>query len=320
MKAIDVILFVLLLYTVAIVFNLFFGNGNVLPTAFVNNKFVKSQWKESYSNDNQDSDNNDDEADINLDNYLQKSKKKLDKKEDDENRGGYYMGNDDGFMDDTNNIDSYNIKKKKHDSYDNKYEHYDNDENTQIKKKQEQWIKEITILIKTFNRYKPATELIISVNKFYPNLRIIVADDGILNQQMHYRKFRKTVQYYKLKYDLGLSFGRNYLVKKAKTKYVVILDDDFQFVKNTTLYKLYDLHKTIGADIVSGKLDDRHAFGARMERLEEKKRIKIIEEQRPNEIDSTECWQTQRVLNFFLAKRSFLLKNPWENRLKLEEQ
>ena len=65
MKAIDVILLVLLLYTVAIVFNLFFGNGNVLPTAFVNNKFVKSQWKESYSNDNQDSDNNDDEADIN---------------------------------------------------------------------------------------------------------------------------------------------------------------------------------------------------------------------------------------------------------------
>ena len=60
---------------------------------------------------------------------------------------------------------------------------------------------------------------------------------------MHYRKFRKTVQYYKLKYDLGLSFGRNYLVKKAKTKYVVILDDDFQFVNNTTLYKLYDLQQ-----------------------------------------------------------------------------
>ena len=49
------------------------------------------------------------------------------------------------------------------------------------------------------------------------------------------------------------------------------------------------------------------------------KRVKIHEESRPKDLDSSECWQTQRVLNFFLAKRSFLLKNPWENALKLEE-
>eukprot|EP00943_MAST-04B_sp_MAST-4B-sp1_P000131 g131.t1 len=119
------------------------------------------------------------------------------------------------------------------------------------------WLDEITVLVKTFNRYKPSTELIISVNKSYPSLKFIVADDGILNQEIYYRRLGNRVKYYKLKYDQGLSHGRNYLVKKAKTKYVLILDDDFQFTNKTNLYKLYQQHVTFDADIVSGKLDDR---------------------------------------------------------------
>ena len=61
------------------------------------------------------------------------------------------------------------------------------------------------------------------------------------------------------------------------------------------------------------------AFGAKILANEKEKRIKIHDESRPVSINASECWQTQRVLNFFLAKRKFLLNNPWEDALKLEE-
>lgn len=49
------------------------------------------------------------------------------------------------------------------------------------------------------------------------------------------------------------------------------------------------------------------------------KKVKVLSELRPTNLDPGECWETQRVLNFFLAKRNFLLNNTWEDKLKLEE-
>ena len=182
-----------------------------------------------------------------------------------------------------------------------------------------QWFDDITVLIKTFNRLKPAKDLIASILKDFPTMEVLVADDGILNQKSKYRVFGRGIKYFKLRYDQGLSYGRNYLVRKASTKFVLVLDDDFQFVNNTSLSKLYLKIHALDADIVAGKLDDREAFGANIQVMQGTKTVVVTPVSRPIGNNASQCWKTQRVLNFFLAKRTFLLKNPWEDRLKLEE-
>lgn len=182
---------------------------------------------------------------------VQKEVKKVEEEVDKHVQGGYYMGDDDLF---SSNMDEslYSGKNNRNNDNDDAI-----NEMNAASPHDNKWLDEITVLVKTFNRYKPSTELIISVNKSYPTLKVIVADDGILNQERYYRRLGNRIKYYKLKYDQGLSHGRNYLVKKAKTKYVLILDDDFQFTNKTNLYALYQQHITFDADIVSGKLDDR---------------------------------------------------------------
>ena len=182
------------------------------------------------------------------------------------------------------------------------------------------WFDDITILIKTFNRPKPTKDLISSIREYFPTIQVFVADDGILNQRSKYRIFGPPgVKYFKLQYDQGLSYGRNYLVRKASTKFVLVLDDDFQFIKNTSLSKLYSTIQTLNADIVAGKLDDRAAFGANIQAVQKTKRVVVTPASRPTDHNASQCWKTQRVLNFFLARRIFLLNNPWEDGLKLEE-
>eukprot|EP00944_MAST-04C_sp_MAST-4C-sp1_P013789 g13789.t1 len=181
------------------------------------------------------------------------------------------------------------------------------------------WFNDITVLIKTFNRPKPTKDLIASVLKYFPTMKVLVADDGILNQKSKYRVFGRGIKYFKLRYDQGLSYGRNYLVRKASTKLVLVLDDDFQFGRNTSLSKLYLKIHALNADIVAGKLDDREAFGANIQVMQGTKTVIVKPASRPIGNNASQCWKTQRVLNFFLAKRTFLLNNPWEDSLKLEE-
>ncbi len=66
--------------------------------------------------------------------------------------------------------------------------------------------------------------LIKSIKKFYPSLHNIVADDS--KSPVH----RPDVEYHVLPFDSGLSKGRNFLVKKVKTSYFLLLDDDFCFI------------------------------------------------------------------------------------------
>ena len=139
----------------------------------------------------------------------------------------------------------------------------------------------ITFIVHTFKRPNCIKRLLISKEKYYPEIKILVYDDS--------------------EYDRGVSWGRNYLVSKVETPYYILLDDDWIFTPDTKIEKLlYKIEQ--GYDIVAGEM------GGKCGKLKKKDGalLRIITTEEP--LDWTN--------NFFIAKKSV---TGWREELKIGE-
>jgi GT2 family glycosyltransferase len=105
---------------------------------------------------------------------------------------------------------------------------------------------QLTAIIKTFQRPRALERLIRSIRRFYPQLAIAVADDGVTPSP------RSDVDYLRLPVDVGLSAGRNALLRHIRTPYFLLLDDDLEFTRRTRIDRLFDLVASDAVDIAAG--------------------------------------------------------------------
>ncbi len=166
--------------------------------------------------------------------------------------------------------------------------------------------KNITIIIKTFESPQNLNILIKSIKKFYPSLKILVADDS---KRKH---IRKDVSYFCMPFDSGISAGRNLLLSQVQTKYFLLLDDDFCFTKKTRIDLMVKAIKS-GFDLVGGAVEGCNYFG-----LIELKKEKLIYK-KGNRGQFRGYYIYDIVPNFFLGKTSKIRKIGWDNSLKLAE-
>ena len=116
-------------------------------------------------------------------------------------------------------------------------------------------MQEVSLMITTFCRPDSLRKCVQSIRKFYPDIEIIVSDNGkpdsVLNSEL--------VKVYKCRYlglpfDCGNSHAKNAALDIISNKYAVILDDDFEFTEYTNLEKfktILDKDSSIG--VVGGK-------------------------------------------------------------------
>jgi hypothetical protein len=104
--------------------------------------------------------------------------------------------------------------------------------------KQFSFEEDVTIGIKTFERPNAPNSLIKSIRAIFPNIRIIVANDGSPFTLEDNGKCQNLLCKWlssilgnttmiQLEYDRGLSEGRNEIVKRVTTEYFWLMDDDF---------------------------------------------------------------------------------------------
>lgn len=109
-------------------------------------------------------------------------------------------------------------------------------------------LNELTIVIKTFERYKTLARLLRSIRRYYPSVKIIVVDDSF---------HRKEIKYVKKIYiscDSGVSAGKNEGLKYVTTKYALFLDDDFVFFRKTRIEdSLHLIDSDSRIDILGGQ-------------------------------------------------------------------
>ncbi|XP_075181648.1 beta-1,4 N-acetylgalactosaminyltransferase 2-like [Anomaloglossus baeobatrachus] len=108
----------------------------------------------------------------------------------------------------------------------------------------------VTITTKTFYRYDKLRILIKSIRKFYPDIKIIIADDNDNPQKIN----DVNVEQYFMPYAKGWFAGRNLAVSQVTTKYFLWVDDDFEFTESSKIERFLQILEETDLDLVAGSL------------------------------------------------------------------
>ncbi|MBD0381568.1 glycosyltransferase family 2 protein [Paenibacillus sedimenti] len=168
--------------------------------------------------------------------------------------------------------------------------------------------KKVTAIIKTFERPHCVDLLIRSIRKYYPTLPIIVADDS------EQPTIRNDVEFHALPMDSGVSMGRNYLVKQVKTPYVLLLDDDFYFIRETKIEELLRVLENTNIDIVAGRCLEERGVRSSQGTFSLEKGVLYINTKSYEKEFKVKLYDI--VTNFFLARTKSLLQCTWDERFK----
>ncbi len=175
---------------------------------------------------------------------------------------------------------------------------------------------EVTICITTFLRPKVLHECINCITKYYPNSKIIVAEQPPVDSKYSDRIFNnnnKQVKVLTLPFDCGASFARNRLTEAVDTKFSVIMDDDM-FFKNENLNSLLNFLKETDLDICGGMLTDSNGLIQRWDGI-------FWIENNCLHVEPIEIYYPYVILdlipNFFIAKTNSLLKVKWCEEYKI---
>lgn len=176
---------------------------------------------------------------------------------------------------------------------------------------------DLTILIKTFKRKDILfNECLRSIRKYYPDIPVFILNDDneTLTTNLNNTMIINT------EFNIGLSEGRNRLIKEVKTKYFLLLDDDSIFTEETKLEKFYDILENTNFAIIGGVVDDdRKPFWL----IEEKGNGKVLFEKEKSYglLKKYNCQRCDAVKNFFMGNTKKFIDNniQWDPELKVGE-
>jgi len=194
----------------------------------------------------------------------------------------------------------------------------------------------ICFIITTFMRdellYK-SVESLLPYIKQNPDWRIVIVDQGKLSTEkeewldknnidsFNYSRKNNPQQlfYYQVPFDSGLSFCRNYGVKKAKElecDYVYIGSDSFIFHDNIILLNDYVKYNLLDFDLIGNELHpSKCGWEAKLTLIEGKSfELNFIDKSTNDTIFPVEICR-----NCFIAKTNVLLNTPWDENFRLGE-
>ncbi|HST24918.1 MAG TPA: glycosyltransferase [Gaiellaceae bacterium] len=109
--------------------------------------------------------------------------------------------------------------------------------------------RDLTIVVKTFQRPDALRRLVGSIRRFYPDVPVSVVDDS---EQPLDPVPEGVTRYEHLPFNsLGVSAGRNYGLAQVETPYVLFSDDDMVFTRRTDVEKLLRTVQSTRFDVVS---------------------------------------------------------------------
>ena len=180
-------------------------------------------------------------------------------------------------------------------------------------------LNDVTFGITAFERPMHLEQLVSSILVRYPDARIIVADNGKQKASLP-----KQVKVIHLPFDAGVSRARNALVDALETKYLLILEEDFLFTRETQIERLVEIlecDEELG--VVGGALRSRNgrvsAYSLDIEIFRETfyvrestHRVRITSSGIPYRICDV-------IWNFALFRAEMLRRHRWDDRLKVGE-
>ena len=178
----------------------------------------------------------------------------------------------------------------------------------------ENWEKNITAVVTTFESKGILEKCIESIKKHHKDMRIIVVDNS---KTISHIDGVRTIA---LPFDSGLSASRNAGILHVQTPYTLITDDDQILLEPNSVKKLYDSLVSNKLDIVGGESissvykTSMKYFG---KIIQTPGKIVVTNEITKILEDGTEI--VDLTLNFFVSKTETLKKLKWRSELKVCE-
>ena len=97
--------------------------------------------------------------------------------------------------------------------------------------------------------------MIKSIEKYYPGITLIVADDNPESNFKTLTSERIMVKQYKMPESEGWFAGRALGASQVRTQFYLWVDDDFVFNKETSLEYMVNVAEKTGFDIIGGALN-----------------------------------------------------------------
>ena len=181
----------------------------------------------------------------------------------------------------------------------------------------------VTIMFKSFERQKQARALVKSIWKYYPGVRIVIADDSSKPLEIPGEAGDELITIIQMPFNSGLSKGLNLALAEIQTPFLVRLDDDVLFTRRTDLAgELHFLMEHPEVDLVgmpwidacksvSTKRDIKVYW--RIDMREAPLRLKIPHGTKLDE-DHVVLGKTS---NAFLARTDSIKKVGWDNHIRM---
>lgn len=180
-----------------------------------------------------------------------------------------------------------------------------------------------TIVVKTFERPTVLRRLVRSIRRFYPDIPLFVVDDS---EEPLDPAPEGVTRYWRLPFNVGVSFGRNFGLKQVETEYVLFTDDDLVFETRTDLSKMLAALRSTPFDVVSCNwVDHEMHTGIRMGVRRFEGTLEIVDGAYVHRYQATrgtiDGLPVYDVLhNFFMAPTDRLGEDPWDARIKTEHE
>jgi len=136
-------------------------------------------------------------------------------------------------------------------------------------------MRDLAFIFTTLERDDAARRCIESIRENFPVSPIYVADQSEMTEEKIRFYEENRVNYYRLPFDAGLSFARNFLVDKVKEPYLLLGDDDFIHVKNSNIDSALEIVRNdpeigiLGGRVVDIEMDSAGSIVNRRERFYE---------------------------------------------------
>jgi glycosyltransferase involved in cell wall biosynthesis len=181
--------------------------------------------------------------------------------------------------------------------------------------------RDLTVLVKTFQRPDALRRLVASIRRFYPEIAILVVDDSAEPLEpvpagiTHYRHLPFN--------SLGVSAGRNFGLRQVETEYVLVCDDDMVFGRRTDIAKMLRVLLTTRFDVVSCMWMDHDPWtGIRRGYRRYEGTLEIADGVLVHRLGATRGTVDglpvfDIVHQFFVASTKGLGPDPWDARLKV---
>ena len=118
--------------------------------------------------------------------------------------------------------------------------------------------RELSVVVKTFQRPGALKRLVASIRRFYPAIAVLVVDDS---EQPLDPDPDGVTRYWHLPFgSLGVSAGRNYGLQRVETEHALVCDDDMVFGRRTDLGKMLRTLESTRFDVVSCRWMDHEPW------------------------------------------------------------